>query len=53
MDYAIDNFIIHPDYNDVTLENDIAIIVLRETLMYNPGVGIVCLPIGYQLTSKS
>jgi S-adenosylhomocysteine hydrolase len=35
---------VHPNYDNVTLGNDIAILTLAECLTFGPGIGLVGLP---------
>lgn len=42
--YKIEQVIPHSDFNDETQQNDIALIRVDETILFNTGVGPVCLP---------
>ena len=40
----MEKFVVHKDYNRITLDNDIALIILKEPVTIDPTVGTVCLP---------
>jgi secreted trypsin-like serine protease len=42
--YSVSRIIIHPQYNNVTFKNDVAIIKLRNALTFSDRVSPVCLP---------
>ncbi|KFB49750.1 AGAP011791-PA-like protein [Anopheles sinensis] len=44
VDSEAENVHIHPDYSVSSKVNDIAIVILRETIMLNHTIGVVCLP---------
>lgn len=44
MKYAIDNILIHPNYNRTNDDNDIAIIQLKEKIKFNRYIRPICLP---------
>lgn len=45
--YEINNFIVHPDYVAQTLENDVAIVKTKKTIVFSSDVGPICLPFRY------
>ena len=40
----MEKFIVHENYNSKTVDNDIAMIILKEPVMIDTKVGTVCLP---------
>ncbi|XP_066902057.1 venom serine protease-like [Halyomorpha halys] len=42
--YPIDRTIVHEDYNDMTLANDIALVVVKRKIEFSQRIGPVCLP---------
>ena len=40
-----DAFFVHPQYNSTTLENDVAIITLNETLEFTNSIQPICLTV--------
>lgn len=50
--YAVERFIRH-SYNNVTREDDIALVMTRDTIQFNAGVSPVCLPFNYRGESFS
>lgn len=40
----MEKFIVHENYNSKTVDNDIAMIILKEPVMTDTKVGTVCLP---------
>ena len=40
----VEKFVVHEDYNRTNLDNDIALIILKEPVAIDPTVGTVCLP---------
>ncbi|XP_072948034.1 venom serine protease-like [Epargyreus clarus] len=49
--FRVSSYVIHPDYNEDTLENDIAIIKIQGTIVFSEYVGPVCLPFKYASAS--
>ncbi|XP_053679841.1 venom serine protease-like [Anopheles nili] len=43
----VSSFVPHPSYNPTAKENDIALVRTTNTIVFNPGVGRVCLPFRY------
>ncbi len=43
-EYFPQRFLLHEEYNEATLDNDIALIELNETIEYNEEIAPVCLP---------
>uniref|UniRef100_A0AB38ZET7 limulus clotting factor C n=1 Tax=Oncocephalus sp. TaxID=2944721 RepID=A0AB38ZET7_9HEMI len=43
-DIEVDKVIDHPDYSDKTNTNDIALLILKESIKFNNAIGPVCLP---------
>ncbi|XP_058128055.1 phenoloxidase-activating factor 2-like [Anopheles coustani] len=44
VDSEAENVHIHPEYSVTTKVNDIAIVILRETMVMNHMIGVICLP---------
>lgn len=42
--YPIDHTIEHENYNDMTLANDIALVVVKRKIDFSQRIGPVCLP---------
>ncbi|KAF5301217.1 hypothetical protein FQA39_LY10803 [Lamprigera yunnana] len=54
--YLLDSFIEHPNYNNNTKENDVAIIKTEKTMLFGGDVGPACLPFrfsNYDFTGKT
>lgn len=43
---AVMEIVRHPEFNSITLDNDIALLRLSEVMQYTLGVAPVCLPCG-------
>lgn len=42
--YSVSSLHIHPDYNDWTIDNDVALIQLEQSVVFSDTVGIIALP---------
>ena len=40
----MEKYVLHEDYNRITFDNDIALIILKKPVTIDPTVGTVCLP---------
>ena len=40
----MEKYVLHEDYNRITFDNDIALIILKNPVTIDPTVGTVCLP---------
>jgi len=49
--YTVSRFYVHPFYNNVSLENDIAIVMVNSVISFSEEVGPVCLPFQHQSDS--
>ncbi|XP_024867062.1 venom serine protease 34-like [Temnothorax curvispinosus] len=49
--YTVSRFYVHPFYNDASLENDIAIVMLNSDISFSEEVGPVCLPFQHRSDS--
>uniref|UniRef100_A0A8W7PJF9 Peptidase S1 domain-containing protein n=1 Tax=Anopheles coluzzii TaxID=1518534 RepID=A0A8W7PJF9_ANOCL len=49
--YRISTFTQHPSYNPTSKTNDIALVQTFNTIVFNPGVGRVCLPFFFSTSS--
>lgn len=45
--YRITSMTLHPDFNNVSLENDVAVVKTETTVVFSAYVGPVCLPFRY------
>nr|XP_006817823.1 PREDICTED: cationic trypsin-3-like [Saccoglossus kowalevskii] len=44
VEYEIEEIIVHPDYNAITIDNDIALMKIRQTIVMTDEISEVCLP---------
>ncbi|KAL0124272.1 hypothetical protein PUN28_006255 [Cardiocondyla obscurior] len=49
--YTVSRFYVHPFYRDVSLENDIAIVMVNSIINFSEEIGPVCLPFQHQSDS--
>lgn len=49
--YTVSQFYVHPFYNNVSLENDIAVVMVKSFINFTEEVGPVCLPFQHQFDS--
>ncbi|XP_077300184.1 CLIP domain-containing serine protease HP8-like [Arctopsyche grandis] len=52
-DYDVENVTVHPNYNSILHENDIALIRLTKPITYEGHVLPICLPLGEELRNKN